>query len=424
MTKSKIRLLSLSVFLLFVVVARAPQAATGDFTIVLFPDTQNEAQFYPQVLASQTKWVVNNQASHNIQMVLGLGDIVNDGAATAQQQNADAAIKLLDNAHVPYLLAIGNHDYDGANAGASARKAAGFNQWFGPHRYGGYSWYKGNLNGSNENFYGELTINGKMYLFLLLEYVPRNSAIAWASSIVKANPDKEVIVVTHSFIFYDNTRVDRCDTNDLNRDNPGDQLWDKFVSQYANISMVVSGHITAGLAARRADLGVNGNLVNQMLSNYQVLANGGDGWMRVLTFHPSTDTVDVKTYSPYLNAYKTDAKNQFTIRWHNPHLVTGKSTITGRVKTTGCAVVSGATVSAGGASTATGSTGYYSLTVPPGTYTLSVSAAGHAAQSKTIRAWDAFGPDVDFYLKKTPKRICMFGDVASSVSTAATSKRY
>ncbi len=373
-------------------------AAAGDFTLVLFPDTQNEAQYYPQVLNNQVQWVVNNRTGWNIQAVLGLGDIVNDGASTAQQQNADAAIKLLDNAKIPYLLSIGNHDYDGANTGASTRTATGFNQWWGPQRYAGYSWYKGNLNGSNENFWGELAINGKNYLFMILEYVPRTTSLNWAASVVQAHPSDEVIVVTHSFMFYDNTRVDKCDTNDLNRDNPGDKNWANFASKYPNISMVVSGHITTGLAARRADLGVNGNLVNQMLSNYQVLANGGDGWIRLLTFHPSSNTVDVKTYSPYLNSYKTDSKNQFTIFWHNPNVTTGSSTLTGRVTSTSCAKLAGATVSAGGISSTTDTAGRYSLTVPPGTYNLSVNASGYASQTQSVKAWDGYGPDVNFYL--------------------------
>jgi hypothetical protein len=394
-----IRFVAVAIFALLTACGCLAQvnAAAGDFTLVLFPDTQNESQYYPQVLSKQVQWVVNNRAAWNIQAVLGLGDIVNDGASTSQQQNADAAIKLLDSAKLPYLLAIGNHDYNGANTGASTRTATGFNQWWGPQRYAGYSWYKGNLNGSNENFWGELAINGKNYLFMILEYVPRTTSLDWAASVIQAHPNDEVIVVTHSFMFYDNTRVDQCDTNDLNRDNPGDKNWAYFASKYPNISMVVSGHITSGLAARRADLGVNGNLVNQMLSNYQVLANGGDGWIRLLTFHPGSNTVDVKTYSPYLNSYKTDSKNQFTIFWHKPNVTTGSSTITGRV-TASCAAIAGATVSAGGVSTTTDSTGRYSLAVTPGTYNLTVSASGYATQTQSIKAWDGYGPDVDYYM--------------------------
>jgi hypothetical protein len=135
-----------------------------------------------------------------------------------------------------------------------------------------------------------------------------------------------------------------------------------------------------------------------MLSNYQVLANGGDGWIRLLTFHPSSNTVDVKTYSPYLNSYKTDSKNQFTIFWHNPNVTTGSSTLTGRVTSTSCAKLAGATVSAGGISTTTDTAGRYSLAVPPGTYNLSVNASGYASQTQSVKAWDGYGPDVDFYL--------------------------
>src|SRR6185437_11437768 len=135
------RLLSLLATCSFVL-ALLPSALCQDFTIIVLPDTENEAQFFPSVLDSQTSWIVNNQKALNIQMVLGVGDIVNDGADPAQQANADAAVRLLDNAGVPYMLAIGNHDYDGANP-KSSRSVIGFNQTFGPARYAGYSFYKG-----------------------------------------------------------------------------------------------------------------------------------------------------------------------------------------------------------------------------------------------------------------------------------------
>ena len=398
------------------------QVSAPDFTFILFPDTQNEAQYFPQVLDSETAWVANNRSALNIQAVLGLGDIVNDGASTAQQQNADAAIKTLDHAGVPYFLAIGNHDYNGANTGASTRTATGFNQWFGPARYAGKSYYQGNYpSGSNENFYGVLTINGKQYLILVLEYIPRTAALNWAAGIVQANPDKEVIVVTHSFTFVDGTRVDQCDTNDLNRDNDGDESWNAFVSRYPNIIMVVSGHLTASLAARRADLGVNGNLVNEMFSNYQTLANGGDGWLRIVTFHPNSNTITVKTYSPYLNAYKTDGANQFTVNFHDPGFSTGVGKITGKVKsprssTGGCAAISNAKVSAGGVSTLTDSTGHFSLSLPPGTYTTTVTASGWNSQSRTLTVSDNYANDNDFYLTSGSSPSCTLNSTSPSVT--------
>ncbi|MGI9102669.1 MAG: carboxypeptidase regulatory-like domain-containing protein [Terriglobales bacterium] len=378
----------------------AAQVTPPDFSIVLLPDTQNESQFYPQVLNSEIQWIVNNQGSMNIQAVLGLGDIVNDGADPAQQQNADAAIRLLDNAAIPYFLAIGNHDYDGANTGAATRSVTGFNQWWGPSRYAGKPYYLGNFpTGSNENFYGVVNINGQPFLILVLEWIPRTESLNWAASIVRANPDKQVIIVTHSYVFIDGTRTDVCDTEDVPRDNFGDDMWNTFVSKYSNIIMVVNGHFVTGQAARRADLGVNGNLVNQMFSNYQEDANGGDGWLRILTFHPSSNTVSVQTYSPFLNQNLTDAANQFTVYYHDPAIHTGSGQITGRVTGLSCAPLAGATVSAGSASTTTDSQGHFSLNVAaPSSYSVSVNAPGWPPATRSVKVNDNYATDSDFLL--------------------------
>jgi Bacterial Ig domain/Carboxypeptidase regulatory-like domain/Abnormal spindle-like microcephaly-assoc'd, ASPM-SPD-2-Hydin len=268
-----------------------------------------------------------------------------------------------------------------------------------------------------------LTINGKQYLFLMLEYIPRTTSLNWAASIVKANPDKEVIVVTHSYMFYDNTRVDPCDTQDLGgTDNNGELVWSSFARKYPNVIMVVSGHITTGLAGRRADLGVSGNLVNQMLSNYQVLPNGGDGWLRILDFHPSGNTISVQTYSPYLNLSKTDSANQFTIYYHNPGSSgTGLGNLSGRVRNSTCQNLSGLTVTAGGHSAVTDSNGKFAFSsLPTGqTYTVSVSGSGWKSASKTGGVSDnlaASPTPVDFFLASSSTAACTPGPLNPSVT--------
>ena len=396
------------------------QTGSSDFTFILLPDTQNEAQFFPAVLSSQTQWIVKNRASLNIQAVLGLGDIVNDGASPEQQGNADIGIRMLDDAGIPYFLSIGNHDYDGGeDEGIVARAVTGFNQWFGPARYAGKSYYQGNFPpGSNENFYGFLTINGKQYLILVLEFIPRTSSLDWAASIVQANPDKEVIVVTHSFLFVDGTTADRCDTKDKPRaDNDGEQMWEGFVSKYSNIIMVVNGHLTDGLGANRSDLGVNGNLINSMFSNYQNLANGGDGWLRIVTFHPDANTISVQTYSPYLDSYMTDRDNQFTVNYHNPGFHTGFGNITGRVTSSGCQIIAGATVNAGGASTTTDAQGRFALRVPPGDYQVRVSAPNWVSGTRSVHVNDNYSSDINAYL--TSPSPCPLQGAARSMTICA-----
>ena len=55
----------------------------------------------------------NNKVAENIEAVIGLGDIVDNGYASAEWQRADsAAYRIVDRAAVPYAPVLGNHDYD------------------------------------------------------------------------------------------------------------------------------------------------------------------------------------------------------------------------------------------------------------------------------------------------------------------------
>src|SRR5215472_3275947 len=141
-----------------------------EFTIVALPDTQFYSSTYPQIFAAQTQWIADHVQDQNIKLVIGLGDIVDSGGNVAQWQNADAAVRLLQG-KVPYMMAIGNHDYDKNNPAGRTASSRNFNSFFGPARYAGASWYKGNFPaGSNENFYGMLAINGRTYLIVVLEF--------------------------------------------------------------------------------------------------------------------------------------------------------------------------------------------------------------------------------------------------------------
>jgi hypothetical protein len=375
------------------------QVNPPDFTVVVLPDPQNETQYFPQVLNSQTKWIVNNQKALNIQMVLTEGDNINDGASTAQLQNLDAAFRLLENAGVPYLLAIGNHDYNGFNPKAS-RNLSGFNQWFGPGRFAGKAYFKGNFPaGSNANSYAVLTINGQQYLFITLEYRATSASLDWAESILAANPDKEAIVVAHSFVLKNNRREDLCDDQDMPAANATGQATWMRLRKYRNITMFLSGHFTGGSGARRADVGDNGNLVNQLFADYQDYANGGNGWLRIMTFHPVTNSISVQTYSPYLNQYITDSTNQFTLIYHNNFPNTARGTISGKVRNqSSCAALAGIKVNAGSASTTSAADGSYQLSVSPGTYSVTASGSAWNTSSKSETVNDSLDTQMNFYL--------------------------
>jgi hypothetical protein len=378
---------SLAMLLLTLCLTSAAQQS--DFTIVVLPDTQNYSALFPQIFSAQTQWIRDHVATDNIQLVVGLGDIVNAGGNLQQWENAGAAADLLDGA-VPYLFAIGNHDYDKGDKAPLKRLAANFNAYFGPSRYAGYGYYGGSFLGSNENFYGIVTLGGKDTLILVLEFTPRDAAINWAKSTIAMHPDKDVIIVTHSFGYRDG-QISTCDgdaseTFGLNDDNDGQDLWTKLISQKSNITMVLSGHVTAyNGVGRRVDYGVNGNRVTEILSDYQAYANGGDGYLRIMRFHPSQNRVDVETYSPTLNARLTDDANQFSMPLRG-RPVGAPASLSGTItdKAT-CMPLAGVTVKAGSASALTDKYGNYVITglSPTTNVTVTASKAGYVNQSRS-----------------------------------------
>ena len=250
-------------------------------------------------------------------------------------------------------------------------------------------------------------MGGKSYLILMLEFVPRSSAVAWAKSVLSANSDKEVIVITHSYLYSDGTSVDQCDTADMVGDEDGAMLWSDLIGEYPNISVVVSGHISEKFTARRSDIGVNGNFVHQIFANWQDWTNGGNGYLRIMQFSPSTNRIQVRTYSPYINTYLTDAANEFTLKWHNDGSAgTGTARVIGRVRSSAyglnCKAVSGATVAIGGTSVTADANGYYSLSVAPGQYSATAKARGFDEGVQTISLNDHFSNQLDFFLSLTP----------------------
>ena len=277
-------------------------------------------------------------------------------------------MRLLDG-KVPYMMAIGNHDYDQNNPAGRTASTKNFNSFFGPARYAGAAWYKGSFPaGSNENFYGVVTVNGRNYLIIVLEFAARDSALAWADGILKANQDKDAIIVTHMFTYMDNTRISGCDLNSagsfgVGQDNNGEDMWWKLVRKYPNIHLVLSGHVVQGDGTgRRMDLGLNGNLVNQILSDYQSDPLGGGGYLRIMRISPSLNRVSVTSYSPYLDSFMTDDHNQFTVPYHNPGVSTAAGTISGKAKSAiDCSAAAGVTVAYSGGSAVTDANGNFTI---------------------------------------------------------------
>lgn len=305
--------------------ATVPGGGTGDpFTIVALPDTQNYTYSNRQgTMTQQTQWVVSTRNSLNTAMVIHLGDLVSNFDNLTQWGYTSDAFKVLDDAAVPNTVVGGNHDFDTATGAFSQ-----YDAYFPPSRYANKVWtpntatYGGYL---GQNLFGPdpvdrrnmdnfalFSAGGRDFLVLNLEWETPQVTLDWAAKVLAAHPNRIAILSTHSFVQINGLR------NTVPQRSggiPAETVWNTFVSQQCSIKLVLNGHYHDGNLgeASRSDLNSCGQPVQQILTDYQDRANGGDGWLRYYTFSPSAGTMTATTYSPKLDQFETDADSSFTL---------------------------------------------------------------------------------------------------------------
>jgi len=85
------------------------------FTVIGLSDPQEYARSRPDIFMNQTKWIKENVDSLNIKFVFQPGDLVDSGKSATQWNVIDRSMDVLDGA-VPYLVTMGDHDYDSGNS--------------------------------------------------------------------------------------------------------------------------------------------------------------------------------------------------------------------------------------------------------------------------------------------------------------------
>jgi len=290
------------------------KVSTDSFTVAVLPDTQYYSLYFPEVFTAQTEWLASERAKQNIAFVLHEGDVTH--TKTAQEwRRALQSMRILDG-KLPYAIVPGNHD-EGSNL---------FDQYFPVSRYRNLPTFGGTFEPNKlDNNYHFFSAGGIDWLVIGLDYGPTDDKLVWANNLAAAHPDRHVIILTHAYLSGNNTRQGSGPTPDVVPKPPknnGEEMWQELVKRQPNIQFVFSGHaVSPDGAGRLTSIGDNGNKVYQMLANYQSFGNrpgqmgvnGGNGYLRLVTFNPGKDTVEVKTYSPYLDNYLTDNDNQFTL---------------------------------------------------------------------------------------------------------------
>lgn len=287
------------------------------FTIVVYPDSQNEvdngANKVP-VWRKQNQWVADNKANLNIAAVLGVGDIVNEPSDTAYTTATVNGYDLIDGAGIPYLTIVGNHDFPDLNV--SKRNSSKYDQYFGPSRYSGRQWYLGGYpENSNANMAIAFDAGARKFLVVGLEVFPRIEAVSWAQGVINANPDREVIVVTHAYLQNDGTLYADNDVGvNPNTTYSGQGLWDDFIKSNSRIFMVIGGHdICSPTEAHLISAGTSGNTVSQIFTNHQCYPDNGT--VLLLKFKPSSGIIEAIPYSTNFEANDMES-TPYTLPYH------------------------------------------------------------------------------------------------------------
>jgi hypothetical protein len=308
--------------------AEVDPIAEGSWTLAVLPDTQIYAEAYPQHFDAQTRWLVENADSHNIRFVLHEGDVTNQNTPE-HWDNARKSMALLDG-KLPYAVAPGNHDYGPGGNAADRESCFNESKYFGPGSpYAIQPTLGGRFEGAKaDNTWHTFDAGGQRWLVIALEFAPRNEVVAWADKVVADHPELPVILVTHAYMYSDDTIYDWAAKGAGQSWNPhaygvakqpgetvndGQQLWDKLVSKHKNFRLVFNGHVLNDGTGYRSTAGAAGNPVHQMLANYQFKTEGGQGDLRLLEFKKDGDII-VRTYSPVLDRHDRAEDQEFTIR--------------------------------------------------------------------------------------------------------------
>ncbi len=275
---------------------REVTSTPGDpFTIVVLPDPQNYAASYPATYNAQTQWCVDDPLGRNIVFVTNLGDATNDNSTT-QWGVADTAMTILETGGVPFGIALGNHD------GAPDTTTL-YNQHFGVTRFAGQPYYGGHYGTDNDNHYELFSASGMDFIIFHLEVhemgagyegmcstADCTAAIAWMDGLLTNDyPSRRAIIVSHALM--------QPGGNPPAFMQHGQAIYDA-VKDNPNVFLMMTGHLDQ--ANHRADEYPpgSGHWIYTLISDYQMRPNGGNGWLRVMTFDPQTDTIHVETYSP------------------------------------------------------------------------------------------------------------------------------
>lgn len=309
---------------------------SGTTTIAVLPDTQYYASCEERHFPEQGKWLASQIQKRNIVAAIHLGDLTEHNTPKEWEYVRDALSPLFDK--IPLFLATGNHDY--GTDGTADKRTTLFADYFGtPQPKTASSVAEVMSPGTIENAYYRLRLPGVTLGILVLEWSPTKAAVAWARKAVAAYPYDRKIFITHAYLFHDGTRYDFATKGNDQPWNPhaygtakldpslpyskrnaspegtydGEMLWKELLKDMPGLFLTLNGHVLGDGSGLLTSAGYNGEKVHQMLTNFQMLDEGGLGYLRLIEIAPDGATIRMKTYSPSLDRFALASDQHFVL---------------------------------------------------------------------------------------------------------------
>ena len=295
--------------------ARPPNPATesqpGDWSFVVFPDTQYAVALHPNMFYAMCQWVATNKQAYHIKEAVSVGDLV-DRSDPTQLTVASNGCRLILAAGIPMLLAPGNHDKD-ALSSINPYGITNYNRYL-PQSFwtnvpGG--WTGGFENPTNiAGMYNVVSNHGTGYVFLGAGWVPDTNLLSWATNVFAAYPSCPAFYTTHLFV--DDVPVGRRASVNNQWAFPSvnlfeydqapqylypNQQWNNYLARTKNVVATFSGHFTSGMNQEWfCDHAADGHIVTQIFVNYQSAeVNGPNMFWELVTVSPGRNACYVQT---------------------------------------------------------------------------------------------------------------------------------
>ena len=314
----------------------------SDYSFVVLGDIQAMTRYDVEDTSTHLKsifdWIQTNKASRNIQYVIGLGDSVDaikTSSSSTHTKNskewklAAAQINRLGvkgDINIPYSIIRGNHDDETGYHNNIC--TTDYQDQISGFYYD--STKAANSGNSMSNSYRKITIGGTKYLMLTLDYKAFNDAnvIAWANSVIAANPSHRVIASVHAYLnggysdgfnkletsnngFYNEVIGDSKNgtTAITNYAYDGSAWWNNVFSKHENMFMVLCGHDSTPTPLLNQRTGANGNTVFELLvdTSWFDLSKDkggkiyGSGALMVLNFDEDNNNLHLEYIAPENN---------------------------------------------------------------------------------------------------------------------------